>query len=50
LETVAILRKEDGQTVFRKPINSEMMTEMLDDFSPDSLQQFHRSNQLEYFS
>ncbi|MCU0500041.1 MAG: AAA family ATPase [Anaerolineae bacterium] len=50
LETLAILRKEDGQTVFRKPINSEMMTEMLDDFSPDSLQQFHRSNQLEYFS
>lgn len=50
LETVAILRKEDGQSVFRKPINSEMMTEMLADFGPDSLQQLHRSNQLEYFS
>jgi predicted ATPase len=47
LSTIAVMRKEDGQAVFRKPLNSAVLKDLLQDFGTDDLEYWHQSDQLE---
>lgn len=50
IESIAVFRKEDGESVFAKPSNSQLMREMLQDFGAEELEHLHRSDELEQFS
>lgn len=50
LEHIAIVRKEDGASVFAKPSSSQLMRDMLQDFGAEELEHLHRSDELEQFS
>lgn len=47
---IAVMRKEDGRAIFRKPADSKMLTSMLDDFGDEELEALHRSEELERLS
>jgi len=47
---IAVMKKENGEVVFRKPNNSQVIRNLLDDFGTDELEYLHWSNQLEFFS
>lgn len=47
LEEIAVLRKENGDAVFRKPADSEALRAMLEDFGPAEIEALHRSDELE---
>jgi len=42
-----VLRKENGDAVFRKPADSEALRAMLEDFGPAEIEALHRSDELE---
>ena len=44
LSNIAVMRKEDGQSVFRKPAESAVLLDMLQDFGTDELEYWHQSN------
>ena len=50
LSRIAVMRKKDGEAEFRKPENSKVLTDMLDDFGPEEIEALHISDELEYFS
>ena len=50
LEQIAIMRKEQGQIVFRKPANSAMLVDMLETFGLEEIIQLHQSDELEKLS
>lgn len=50
LESIAIMRKENGETKFAKPTDSAVMRAMLEDFGTEELEHFHRSDELERLS
>lgn len=50
LTDIAIMRRVNGETVFAKPANSDLMRAMLDDFGAEELEHFHRSDELERLS
>lgn len=47
---IAVFRKEQGEAKFFKPVNSSILTEMLDDFGSEEIEQLHRSDELELLS
>ncbi len=44
---IAVMRKEEGRAVFRKPADSKALTAMLEDFGHEELEALHRSEELE---
>jgi len=50
LSEIAIMRKVNGESVFAKPANSDLMRSMLEDFGTDELEHLHRSDELERLS
>jgi predicted ATPase len=50
LESIAIMRKENGESKFVKPSDSAVMRAMLEDFGTEELEHFHRSDELERLS
>lgn len=47
---IAVMRKEEGRAVFRKPKDSKALTSMLEDFGHEELEALHRSEELEQLS
>lgn len=50
LSKIAVFRKEQGEAKFFKPVNSTILTAMLEDFGSEELEQLHRSDELELLS
>jgi predicted ATPase len=50
LDEIAVIRKENGASVFRRPANSKILIDMLTDFGTDELEALHRSDELEAFA
>jgi predicted ATPase len=50
LDQIAIIRKENGASIFAKPSNSALMLELLKDFGTEELEHLHRSDELERLS
>ena len=50
LEQMAIMRKQNGEAIFAKPSDSQLMRDLLEDFGTDELEHLHRSDELEQFS
>lgn len=50
LTDIAVMRRSNGEAVFAKPANSELMRALLDDFGTEELEHYHRSDELEQFS
>ena len=50
LSTIAVMRKEEGQAVFRKPADSDVLKALLEDFGTEDLEYWHQSDQLEDFA
>jgi predicted ATPase len=50
LSEVAVMKKENGEAVFRKPKDSTVIKSMLEDFGTDEIGYLHWSDQLETFS
>lgn len=47
LAQVAVMRKENGEAQFIKPIDSQVLVDILEDFGPDEIENLHRSDELE---
>ena len=47
LKQLAVLRREEGEAVFRRPADSAALVEQLEDFGPEELELLHRSDELE---
>lgn len=47
LENIAVMRKEDGRAVWKKPADSAALKANLDEFGQDEIEFLHRSNELE---
>lgn len=50
LSEIAIVRKEQGASIFAKPASSQLMRDMLSEFGTEELEHLHRSDELEQFS
>jgi len=50
LSEIAIMRKVNGESLFAKPTNSDLMRSMLEDFGTEELEHLHRSDELEQLS
>jgi predicted ATPase len=50
LEEIAVLRKQNGESVFAKPADSQLVRDLLNEFGTDDLEYRHRSEELEQFS
>ncbi|HXK95195.1 MAG: AAA family ATPase [Candidatus Omnitrophica bacterium] len=47
ISRIAVFRKENGETVFRKPKNSKTLCENLSDFGQEEIEIMHKSDELE---
>nr|HQH73370.1 AAA family ATPase [bacterium] len=47
ISRVAVFRKENGETVFRKPKNSKTLCDNLSDFGQEEIEIMHKSDELE---
>jgi hypothetical protein len=47
ISQIAVMRKENGESKFIKPGNSQVLTDMLDDFGTEEIEKLHRSDELE---
>lgn len=47
LDSIAVLRKEDGEAKFFKPKDSEALARNLEDFGSEEIEAMHRSDELE---
>jgi predicted ATPase len=50
LEQLAIFRKEAGEARFYKPVHSETLRALLDEFGSDEIEVLHRSDEMEQFA
>jgi len=50
LADIAVMRKEDGEAIFRKPKNSKILQNLLREFGADEIEQLHQSDELESFA
>lgn len=50
LENIAVMRKEDGRAVWKKPSDSQTLKDILADFGNDEIAHLHISDELERFS
>ena len=50
ISDIAVMRKEKGKAIFRKPKDSKILCGMLDDFGTEEIEYLHYSDQLENFS
>jgi len=49
-DEIAVMRKQGGQATYNRPSDSEVLSEMLDDFGPEEVQAMHRSDEFEALS
>ena len=47
LESIAVMRKEEGRAVWKKPADSAALKANLEEFGQDEIEFLHRSNELE---
>jgi predicted ATPase len=47
LSRIAVMRKEQGKSLYLKPADSATLREMLEDFGPEEIEAMHRSDELE---
>jgi predicted ATPase len=47
LSRIAVMRKENGEARFIKPIDSNVLKQNLEDFGPEEIEVMHRSDELE---
>ncbi|OCR00478.1 hypothetical protein BCD67_25935 [Oscillatoriales cyanobacterium USR001] len=47
ISQIAVMRKENGESKFIKPGNSQVLTDMLEDFGTEEIEKLHRSDELE---
>ncbi|MBI4798233.1 MAG: AAA family ATPase [Desulfarculus sp.] len=50
LESIAVMRKEEGRAVWKKPADSQTLKGILDDFGSDEIERLHISDELEVLS
>jgi len=50
LADIAVIRKEDGEAIFRKPKDSKILQNLLREFGTDEIEQLHQSDELESFA
>jgi len=50
IDRIAVMRKENGEAKFIKPINSKTLNENLEDFGSEEIEIMHRSDELEIFA
>lgn len=50
LENIAVMRKEDGRAVWKKPADSQTLEDILDDFGQDEIAHLHISDELEHLA
>jgi predicted ATPase len=49
-DEIAVMRKQEGEATYARTSDSEVLSDMLDDFGPEELQAMHRSDELEALS
>ncbi|MEO5931753.1 MAG: AAA family ATPase [Candidatus Kapaibacterium sp.] len=47
LDSISVMRKEDGRAKFLRPQDSQVLVDMLQDFGSDEIELLHRSDELE---